>query len=68
MWRRKPTPVLLPRKSHGQRSLAGYIHGVAKESDMTWRLNNKNNIINMYNNTFQIMRFTTMLMVLLKKQ
>ena len=29
-WRRKwqPTPVLLPRQSHGQRSLAGYVHGV----------------------------------------
>ena len=37
-WRRKwqPTPVFLPGKSHGQRSLAGYrVHGVAKESDMT---------------------------------
>ena len=32
-WRRKwqPTPVFLPGKSHGQRSLVGYIvHGVAK--------------------------------------
>ena len=32
-WRRawQPTPVFLPRESHGQRSLAGYIvHGVAK--------------------------------------
>ena len=31
-WRRKwqPTPVFLPGKSHGQRSLAGYIHEVAK--------------------------------------
>ena len=32
-WKRKwqPTPVLLPEKSHGQGSLAGYIaHGVAK--------------------------------------
>ena len=31
-WRRKwqPTPVFLPEKSHGQRSLVGYIHGVAK--------------------------------------
>ena len=31
-WRRKwqPTPVFLPEKSHGQRSLAGYIDGVAK--------------------------------------
>ena len=26
----KPTPVLLPEKSHGQRSLTGYIHSVAK--------------------------------------
>ena len=32
-WRRKwqPTPVFLPGKSHGQRSLVGYmVHGVAK--------------------------------------
>ena len=31
-WRRKwhPTPVLLPGKSHGQRILVGYSHGVAK--------------------------------------
>ena len=32
-WRRKwqPTPVLLPRKSHGQRSLVqATVHGVAK--------------------------------------
>ena len=32
-WRKKwqPTPVLLPGKSHGQRSLVGYtVHGVAK--------------------------------------
>ena len=26
----QPTPVLLPGKSHGQRSLVGYSHGVAK--------------------------------------
>ena len=40
LWRRKwqPTPVFLPGKSHGQRSLASYIvHGVA-ESDTTKRL------------------------------
>ena len=30
----QPTPVFLPEKSHGQRSLAGYVHGVAKGSDM----------------------------------
>ena len=29
------TPVFLPGKSQGQRSLAGYSHGVAKELDST---------------------------------
>ena len=31
-WRRKwqPTPVFLPGKSHGQRSLVGFSHGVTK--------------------------------------
>ena len=35
-WRRKwqPTPVFLPGKSHGQRSLAGYGPWDCKESDM----------------------------------
>ena len=35
-WRRKwqPTPVFLPGKLHGQRSLTGYSHGFA-ESDTT---------------------------------
>ena len=30
MWRRKwqPTPVFLPEKSHGWRSLVGTVHGV----------------------------------------
>ena len=32
-----PTPVFLPGKSHGQRSLAGYVvHGVTKELDMSY--------------------------------
>ena len=37
LWRRKwqPTPVLLPGKSHGQRSLAGYSPWGHKESDTT---------------------------------
>ena len=37
LWRRKwqPTPVFLPGKSYGQRSLEGYSHGVAKGSDVT---------------------------------
>ena len=39
-WRRKwqPTPVFLPGKSHGQRSLAGYSPWGRKESDTTERL------------------------------
>ena len=39
-WRRKcqPTIVLLPGKSHGQKSLVGYNQLVAKESDMTKKL------------------------------
>ena len=41
-WRRKwqPTPVFLPGKSHGQRSLAGYSPRGHKESDTTEPLNN----------------------------
>ena len=41
LWRRKwqPTPVLLPGKSHGWRSLVGYSPWSCKESDMTERLN-----------------------------
>ena len=36
-WSRKwqPTPVLLPRKSHGQKSLTGYSHGITKSQ--TWQ-------------------------------
>ena len=43
-WRRKwqPTPVLLPRKSHGQRSLVGYSPWGCRESDMTEQLNFSN--------------------------
>jgi len=39
-WRRKwqSTPVLLPGKSHGLRSLVGYSSWGRKESDMTERL------------------------------
>ena len=37
IWRRKwqSTPILLPGKSHGQRSLVGYSPWGRKESDMT---------------------------------
>ena len=36
-WRRawQPTPVFLPVKSHGERSLAGYSPKSRKESDTT---------------------------------
>ena len=39
-WRRKwqPTPVFLPRESHGQRSLTGYSLWGHKESDTTEQL------------------------------
>ena len=39
-WRRQwhPTPVLLPGKSHGRRSLAGYSPRGRKETDTTERL------------------------------
>ena len=41
LWRKKwhPTPVFLPEKCHGQRSLAGYSPWGNKESDTTERLN-----------------------------
>ena len=38
VWQWKPTLVLLPGKSHGQRSLVGYSPWGHKESDMTERL------------------------------
>ena len=34
-WRRQPTPVFLPDKCHGQRSLKGQSHEVSKELDTT---------------------------------
>ena len=42
-WSRKwqPTPIFLPAKLHGQRSLAGYSPWGHKESDTTEQLNNK---------------------------
>ena len=44
-WRRKwqPTPVFLPGKSRGQRSLAGYSPLGCKELDVTHQLNNDRN-------------------------
>ena len=36
-WRRawQPTPVFLPRESHGQRNLVGYSSWIRKELDTT---------------------------------
>ena len=47
LWRRKwqPTPVLLPGKSHGQRSLVGYSPWGRKESDTTEQLHFTSKII-----------------------
>ena len=39
-----PTPVFLPGKSHGQRSLVGYSSWGCKESSMTYWLNNNKKI------------------------
>ena len=40
---RQPSAVFLPRKSHGQRGLAGSsARGSQKESDTTWQLKNNN--------------------------
>ena len=36
------TALFLPGKAHRQRKLGATIHGVTKESDMTWGLNNNN--------------------------
>ena len=45
-WRRKwqPTPVFVPRDSHGQRSLVGYRPWGHKELDMTEQLSMEGNI------------------------
>ena len=40
----KMTPVFLPGKSQGQKSLAGYSPWGGKESDTTERLNNKQSL------------------------
>ena len=47
-WRRKwqPTPVFLPEKSHGWKSLAGYIPWGCKESDTTEQLHSISYFLN----------------------
>ena len=46
-WRRKwqPTPIFLPRESHGQRSLADYSPWGRKESDKTETTSYEHNIL-----------------------
>ena len=41
----QPTPVFLPGKSHGQRSLSGYSLWSCKESDLTQQLNNNSYLV-----------------------
>ena len=54
-WRRQwqPTPVLLPGKSHGQRSLVDYSPWDRKELDTTERHTETNNTITEIKNTLQ---------------
>ena len=51
-WRRawQPTPVFLPGKSHGQRSLEGYSPWGPKELDRTEQLNSKTCMMQSSNN------------------
>ena len=42
----QPTPVLLPRESHGQRNLAGYRPLGCRESDVTYQLNTAQRVQN----------------------
>ena len=42
----QPTPVLLPGKLHGQRSLAGYSPWGRKESDTTEQLTHTHQLMN----------------------
>ena len=44
----QPTPLFLPGKSHGQRSLAGYSSWGHKESDTTSKVNNNSNSYHNY--------------------
>ena len=39
------TPVFMPGKSHGQRSMAGYSPRGRQESDTTWTLNSDSHLL-----------------------
>ena len=55
-WRRKwqPTRLFLPGKSHGRRTLAATVHGVAKELDMSEQLNRSNEIVRIITKIFSL--------------
>ena len=57
-WKRKwqPTPVFLPGKSHGHRSLVASVHGVTKQSDMTQQLNIKEECLTLYDSLGRSLR------------
>ena len=63
-WRRKwqPTPVFLPGKSHGQRSLASYSSWGHTESDMPERLSTE------YWAQFSVLYSRSLLVIYLKQQ
>ena len=41
-WKWQPIPAFLSGEFHGERSLAGTVHGVTKELDAAQQLNNSN--------------------------
>ena len=55
-WRRKwqPTPVLLPGKSHGRRSLVGYSPWSHKESDATEQLHFTHFVLYLWRRKWQL--------------
>ena len=63
-WRREwqPTPIFLPGKSHGQRSVEGYSLHSGKESDLTKQLSTEHNSI-----LFVSLKFSEILMAFVIK-
>ena len=61
-WRRKwqPTPVFVPGKSHGQRSLAGYSSWDCKELDTTEQLSTTTTSVYIYTHIHSFKRWVLM--------
>ena len=61
-WRRKwqPTPVFVPGKSHGQRSLAGYSSWDCKKLDTTEQLSITTTSVYIYTHIYSFKRWVLM--------